>query len=282
MSTQAIVAEVPLFSRLDDQEREALSALLSPRTFRAGERIFSAGDRGDALFIIRSGKVRLELTTNDGECLLLDEVDPGEVLGELSFLDAGPRTASAIAEVDSELLEFERGQLLAFVQSHPHAALDLLGVMANRIRASDLLLRTRVSRNLNEEEAESLTFGERLADRVAAFGGSWSFIILFGVVLAAWVIGNTVALVKHPFDPYPFIFLNLILSMLAAIQAPVIMMSQNRQGTKDRMKTDMDYRIDLKGEMEIAHLHTKVDQIYELLQNKFPSLECKYSRDHKN
>ena len=282
MSTQAIVAEVPLFSRLDEQEREALSALLRPRAVLAGERIFSAGDRGDALYIIRSGKVRLELTTNEGECLLLDEVDPGEVLGEISFLDSGPRTASAIAEVDSELLEFERGQLLKFVQGHPHAALDLLGVMANRIRSSDMLLRTRVSRNLNEQEQENLIFGERLADRVAAFGGSWTFIICFGIVLAAWVIGNTVALVKHPFDPYPFIFLNLILSMLAAIQAPVIMMSQNRQGAKDRMKTDMDYRIDLKGEMEIAHLHTKVDQIYELLQDKFPSLECQYSRERKS
>lgn len=282
MSTQAILAEVPLFSRLDDQEREALSAMLRPRVYLAGERIFSAGDCGDALYVIRSGKVRLELTTNEGECLLLDEVDPGEVLGEISFLDSGPRTASAIAEVDSELLEFERGQLLTFVQHHPHAALDLLGVMANRIRSSDLLLRTRVSRDLNEEEEENLTFGERLADRVASFGGSWTFIICFGVTLVAWVAANTIALVRHPFDPYPFIFLNLILSMLAAIQAPVIMMSQNRQGTKDRMKTDMDYRIDLKGEMEIAHLHTKVDQIYEMLQSRFPSLECQYSRDHKN
>ncbi len=282
MSTQAILAEVPLFSRLDDQEREALSAMLQPRLFRAGESIFYAGDRGDALYVIRSGKVRLELTTNEGECLLLDEVDAGEVIGEISFLDAGPRTASAVAAEDSELLEFERGQLLTFVQYHPHAALDLLGVVANRIRSTDQLLRTRVSRNINEEEEGQLTFGERLADRVAAFGGSWTFIICFGVTLAAWVIGNTVAVAKHPFDPYPFIFLNLILSMLAAIQAPVIMMSQNRQGAKDRMKTDMDYRIDLKGELEIAHLHTKVDQIYEMLQSRFPSLECKYVRDHKN
>jgi len=281
MSTQAILAEVPLFSRLDDQEREALSAMLQPRLFRAGERIFSAGDRGETLYVIRSGKVRLELTTNEGECLLLDRVGPGEVLGEISFLDAGPRTASAIAEEDAELLEFERGQLLMFVQRHPHAALDLLGVMANRIRSSDLLLRTRVSRNVNEEELESLTFGERLADRVAAFGGSWTFIICFGVTLALWVGGNSVVLAQHPFDPYPFIFLNLILSMLAAIQAPVIMMSQNRQGTKDRMKSDLDYRIDLKGEMEIAHLHTKVDQIYEMLQDRFPSLECQYAREHK-
>ena len=281
MSTQAILAEVPLFSRLDDEERAALSSMLQPRLFRAGDTIFCAGDRGEALYIIRSGKVRLELTTNEGECLLLDEVDAGEVLGEISFLDAGPRTASAIAAEDSELLEFERSRLLEFVQHHPHAALDILGVMANRIRSSDLLLRTRVSRNLNEEEQETLTFGERLADRVATFGGSWSFIILFGVTLAAWVIGNTVALVKHPFDPYPFIFLNLILSMLAAIQAPVIMMSQNRQGAKDRMKSDLDYRIDLKGELEIAHLHTKVDQIYEMLQDRFPSLECQYARGNK-
>src|SRR6202795_3067991 len=121
MSTQAILAEVPLFSRLDSQERTALSAMLKPRTFLAGERIFSAGDRGDALYIIRSGQVRMELTTNEGECLLLNEVDAGEVLGEISFLDAGPRTASAIAVVDSELLEFERGQLLTFVQHNPHA-----------------------------------------------------------------------------------------------------------------------------------------------------------------
>ena len=209
MSTQAILAEVPLFSRLDDQEREALAGMLRPRTFRAGERIFEAGDRGDALYIIRSGQVRLELTTDEGECLLLDEVDAGEVLGEISFLDSGPRTASAIAAEDSELLEFERGQLLTFVQQHPHAALDLLGVMANRIRSTDQLLRRRVSRNVNEEEEENLTFGERLADRVAAFGGSWIFIIFFGVTLVAWVASNSAMVAKHPFDPYPFIFLNL-------------------------------------------------------------------------
>ncbi len=282
MSTQAILAEVPLFSRLDDDERASLATMLRPRLFKKGESIFNAGDRGDALYIIRSGQVHLELTTNEGECLLLDEIDAGEVIGELSFLDAGPRSASAFASEDSELLEFERGQLLAFVQQHPHAALDILGVMANRIRATDQLLRTRVSRNINEEEADSLTFGERIADRVAAFGGSWTFIIFFGVVLVVWVAANTTLVVQHPFDPYPFIFLNLILSMLAAIQAPVIMMSQNRQGQKDRLKTDMDYRIDAKAELEIAHLHTKVDQIYEILQSRAPGIENQYAPSSKN
>jgi len=282
MSTQAILAEVPLFSRLDDDERASLATMLRPRLFKKGESIFNAGDRGDALYIIRSGQVHLELTTNEGECLLLDEIDAGEVIGELSFLDAGPRTASAFASEDSELLEFERGQLLAFVQQHPHAALDILGVMANRMRATDQLLRTRVSRNINEEEEDHLTFGQRIADRVAAFGGSWTFIIFFGVVLALWVAGNTTLVVQHPFDPYPFIFLNLILSMLAAIQAPVIMMSQNRQGQKDRLKTDMDYRIDAKAELEIAHLHTKVDQIYEILQSRSPGIENQYTPSSKN
>ena len=282
MSTQAILAEVHLFSRLDDDERAELATLLRPRLFKKGARIFAAGDRGDALYIIRSGQVHLELTTNEGECLLLDEIDAGEVIGEISFLDGGPRTATAVASEDCELLEFERGQLLAFVQHCPHAALDILGVMANRVRATDQMLRTRVSRNVNEEEEESLTFGQHIADKVAAFGGSWTFIISFGVVLAVWVFLNTTLVFRHPFDPYPFIFLNLILSMLAAIQAPVIMMSQNRQGQKDRMKTDMDYRIDTKSELEIAHLHTKVDQIYEILQERFPGMECQYARPAKN
>jgi len=154
--------------------------------------------------------------------------------------------------------------------------------MANRVRATDQLLRTRVSRNPNEEGEENLTFGQRLADRVAAFGGSWTFIIFFGIVLIAWVLANTTLVFSHPFDPYPFIFLNLILSMLAAIQAPVIMMSQNRQGQKDRMKTDMDYRIDTKAELEIAHLHTKVDQIYEMLQSRASGMECQYAPSSKS
>jgi uncharacterized membrane protein len=276
MSTQAILSEVQLFSLLDEQERAALAELLKSRHFAAGTKIFSAGDRADALYVIRTGKVRVELTTYEGECLVLTELETGDVLGEVSFLDGGSRTASAVAVEDTEMLAFDRSELLNFVTEHPHAALDLMGVMAHRLRVTDELLRMRVSRNPNVEEEEMMTFGERIADKVATFGGSWTFISIFAGVLVTWVIINAVVLMSHPFDPYPFILLNLFLSMLAAIQAPVIMMSQNRQSSKDRLKADLDYRVNMKAELEVAQLHRKVDQIYEVLQERFPKLECQF------
>jgi len=146
-------------------------------------------------------------------------------------------------------------------------------VIGRRLRATDELLRTQVSRNPNLEEEERLTFGERIADKVAAFGGSWTFIILFGIILGVWVVLNTSLLFRPHFDPYPYILLNLFLSMIAAVQAPVIMMSQNRQASKDRLKSDLDYKVNLKAEMEVAHLHRKVDHIYERIEDHFARLE---------
>jgi len=149
----------------------------------------------------------------------------------------------------------------------------LLTVVGRRLRATDELLRTRVSRNPNVEELERLTFGQRIADKVAVFGGSWTFIIIFGVVLAVWVVFNSTALLSNHFDPYPYILLNLFLSMIASIQAPVIMMSQNRLSSKDRLKSDLDYEVNLKAELEVAHLHRKVDHIYERIEDHFARLE---------
>jgi uncharacterized membrane protein len=151
--------------------------------------------------------------------------------------------------------------------------MDVLTVIGRRLRATDELLRTQVSRNPNVEEEERLTFGERIADKVAAFGGSWTFIIIFGIILAVWAVINTSALFSRHFDPYPYILLNLFLSMIAAVQAPVIMMSQNRQSSKDRLKSDLDYKVNLKAEMEVAHLHRKVDHIYERIEDHFARLE---------
>jgi uncharacterized membrane protein len=166
-----------------------------------------------------------------------------------------------------------RERLLGFIDKHPHAAMDLLTVVGRRLRATDELLRTQVSRNPNVEEEERLTFGQRIADKVASFGGSWTFIILFGVVLTIWVILNSTALLRNHFDPYPYILLNLFLSMIASIQAPVIMMSQNRLSSKDRLKSDLDYEVNLKAELEVAHLHRKVDHIYERVEEHFARLE---------
>ncbi len=262
--TMELLTEVPIFSLLDNQERAALMKLMRPRPLAAGEVLFRTGDVADSLYVIRSGVVDVFIDTYEGERLKLLELEAGDVVGEVSFLDGGPRAGTAVGQKDCDLLEFDRSELFEFVKCHPHAALDLLTVMGKRLRSTDHLLRNRATKNLNEEVEETMTFGDRIADKVASFGGSWPFIIMFLSFMVIWVFINQ--LQQKAFDPYPYILLNLFLSMLAALQAPVIMMSQNRQTSKDRMKGDLDYQVDLKAELEIAHLHTKVDQIYENMQ----------------
>ncbi len=272
-TTVAMIGEVPIFGLLDDEEREALSQMMDSRTFRKDEIVFHYGDPGGEIYILRSGRVELYVESTEGHKIVLSENEQGDVIGELSFLDGGPRTATAVATEDTQVLLLDRVRLLDFIDKHPHAAMDVLTVIGRRLRATDELLRTQVSRNPNVEEEERLTFGQRVADQVASFGGSWTFIICFCVVLIIWVVLNSAALFVHHFDPYPYILLNLFLSMLAAIQAPVIMMSQNRQASKDRLKSDLDYEVNLKAEMEVAHLHRKVDHIYERLEEHWAKLE---------
>ncbi len=274
MSTSAaLLSEIPMFQLLDASERATLADLLEPCHFDRGEVIFEFGDAGDALYIMRTGRVQVYVENTEGEKIVLGENEPGDVFGEISLLDGGPRTATAIVIDDCEALRLDRESLLALVERHAHAAIDLLTMMGRRLRATDELLRTHVTRNVNVEEEERLTFGERVADRVAAFGGSWTFIIAFGFILLAWMATNTLLLARRPFDPYPFILLNLVLSTLAALQAPVIMMSQNRQAAKDRLKADLDYEINLKAELEVAQLHHKMDKIYEQMQAHFARVE---------
>ncbi|MGH8453808.1 MAG: DUF1003 domain-containing protein [Nevskiales bacterium] len=274
MSTDAaMLAEVPLFSLLDERERKTLAEILESKPFDKGDTIFAFGDAGDCLYLLRSGRVEIYVENTEGEKIVLSAVEPGELFGEISLFDGGARTASAVAVEDSHTLVFDRDHLLEFVRRHPSAALDLLTIMGRRLRNTDELLRSRVSRNLNEEEEERLTFGQRVADRVATFGGSWTFILLFGGFLLTWMVVNALLLAQRAFDPYPFILLNLALSALAALQAPVIMMSQNRQSTKDRLKADLDYQVNLKAELEVAQLHGKIDRVYEQMQASFAKIE---------
>ncbi len=274
MSTNVtMIGEVPIFGLLDDEEREALAQMMDSRDFKQGETVFHYGDPGGEIFILRTGHVELFVESTDGEKIVLAENEQGDVIGELSFLDGGPRTATAVAREDTQMLCLDRVRLLDFIDQHPHAAMDVLTVIGRRLRATDELLRTQVSRNPNVEEEERLTFGQRIADKVASFGGSWTFIIIFGITLAIWVVFNSTALLSKHFDPYPYILLNLFLSMIASIQAPVIMMSQNRQVAKDRLKSDLDYEVNLKAELEVAHLHRKVDHIYERIEDHFAKLE---------
>ena len=267
-----LLAEVPIFSLLDEQERETLMQLLERKELKAGDVIFRTGDHPDALYVIAEGGVELFVHDDAGRKITIHELGPSDVVGEVSFMDGGPRTASAAALEATVLLRFEREDLLEFVTRHPHAALDLLQMMGKRLRTIDEMLRHNVVQNANVMEEDRLTFGQRIADRVASFGGSWTFIMTFGAVMLVWVVVNVI-LMSKPFDPYPFILLNLVLSMLAALQAPVIMMSQNRQAAKDRLNSDLDFKVNQKAELEIAQLHKKVDQLYEVVQEHWAERE---------
>jgi uncharacterized membrane protein len=261
-----MLAYVPLFGLLDDEERAALAGVLEVARFPKGQSIFRTGDVGGALYLVNAGLVRVFIENTEGAQVILGEYGRGQVFGEIALLDNGPRTSTAIALEDAEVLSLNRSHLLAMITKYPHAAMDLLTVIGARLRATDQLLRAQVTRNVNLEAEERLTLGQRLADRVAAFGGSWPFILVFCAVMVVWVVVNTWVLAEPTFDPYPYILLNLVLSMLAALQAPIIMMSQNRQAAKDRLQADLDYRINLKAELEVAHLHKRLDRIWEELQ----------------
>ena len=260
---QSLLTDVEIFRLLDANERATLAELFEQRAFAADETIFHAGEPGDELFLVIHGRVQMYLTSDTGERVVLAEETRGGVFGEISLLDGGPRTAAALAVEATEALTLDREKLLELVQRHPHVAIDLLTVMGQRLRGTDELLRTRAARNLNVEEEERMTFGQRIADRVASFGGSWTFILIFGAFLVAWIVLNSVLLARREIDPFPYILLNLFLSMIAALQAPVIMMSQNRHTAKDRIKADLDYEVNLKSELEVAQLHRKIDHLTE-------------------
>ena len=226
----------------------------------------------------RVERVEIFIESTEGSKIILGEHERGDVVGELSFLDGGHRSATAVAVENTQTLSLDRERLLEFIDKHPHAALDLLTVVGRRLRATNELLRTQVSRNVNVEAEERSSFAERVADRVASFGGSWTFIIIFMITMGVWVLLNSTILLRDHFDPYPYILLNLFLSMIAAIQAPIIMMSQNRQSTKDRIKADLDYQVNFKAELEVAQLHHKVDRMYERLEAHLARLD---QRNHQ-
>jgi predicted metalloprotease with PDZ domain/uncharacterized membrane protein len=252
--------DIPLFQTMDDTERAAVAALMDEAQFRAGQQLFHERDQGGICYVIRSGRVELSVEDEGRRKTVVDILDPGELCGELSLLDGGTRSNTAVALTDVEVLALERSDLVAFLRRQPDASLDVLAALVKRIRRADAIIRQRVQ-DPNELIEKSATIGERIADAVAAFGGSWRFILTFLAFMLIWTAYNTFAQSWSHFDPYPFILLNLILSMLAALQAPVIMMSQNRQDAKDRIRNEADFRVNVKASVEIAELHEKLDRL---------------------
>lgn len=271
-----ILREVPLFALLDDDEMAVLAGQVELRTFAAKQRIYRAGESGGAAYVMVRGNVRVSTIDEDGQDVVVDEPGPGEFFGFASMLDQTAHQTTAVAVEESTCIEVDRHDISVLLESKPMAGMDMLAVLGRQFHASQRLVRLRSQRNPNEMIEQEATFPERVADAVARFGGSWRFIISFAVVLVVYTIVN-VRLGNSAWDPYPFILLNLFLSMLAAVQAPVIMMSQNRQDQKDRLRGELDYQVNRRAAADIqglAHkinqLADRVDDVEEIVRQKLP------------
>jgi CRP/FNR family cyclic AMP-dependent transcriptional regulator len=251
---------VPLFALLDQEEIAVLAAQVELKTFAPRQRIYKMGDPGMHAYILMSGSVQVSTVDEDHQEVVVDQPGHGQFFGFASMLERTPHQTSALAMEKTVCVEISRDDIEVLLQRKPMAGMDMLTVLGQQFHASQQLVRIRASRNANEVIEEEYTFGERIADGVATFGGSWPFIILVGVALVIYTCIN-VALRGKAWDPYPFILLNLFLSMLAAIQAPVIMMSQNRQDKKDRLRSELDFEVNRRAEAEIQNLSRKLNLV---------------------
>jgi len=262
-----VLRGVPLFGLLDDDEMAVLAAHVEIRTFAPRQRIYRLGDLGDRAYVVVSGAVRVTTIDEDHQEVVVDEPTPGDFFGFASMLEQTPHQTAALAVEETVCVEVDRNDIETLLQRKPLAGMDMLAVLGRQFHTAQALVRLRAARNPNEVIEEKETPGERTADAVASFGGSWTFIIAFGIVLTTYTALN-IGLRQKAWDPYPFILLNLFLSMLAAIQAPIIMMSQNRQDKKDRLRSEMDYDVNRRAESEIQglanKLHLLVDKIDDL------------------
>ena len=257
----ALVGGIALFRSMDDDERRALAGVMDLKAVGAGETVFREGETGDELLCVVDG--RLDTLVNDiaGQEIVLDAIGPGDTVGELSMLDGRPRSATLRCMEDARLLVLGRDELLRVLSRAPHMALDMMAQMAARARRVDDLLRSRVTRNVNEEVAQKRTPVERVADAIAAFSGSIPFLILHTIWFVIWIVWNTA--LPHGFDPYPFGLLTMIVSLEAIFLSVFVLLSQNRQAAKDRVRADVEYDVNVKAEMEVAALHAKMDRLHE-------------------
>jgi uncharacterized membrane protein len=253
-----VLKDVPLFALLDDDELSVLAGQVELKRFHARQRIWKIGDEGGRGYVLISGTVKVKTIDEDNMEVLIDQPGVGEFFGFASMLDGTPHQTEAIANEDCECIEVDRNDISVLLTRKPHAGLDMMSVLGRQFHSTQKLVKLRAARNPNDVIEGEETFGERIADHVASFGGSWTFIIIFGVVLIGYSTTN-VELGHRAWDPYPFILLNLFLSMLAAIQAPIIMMSQNRQDKKDRLRSELDYDVNRRAHSEIQGLASKLN-----------------------
>lgn len=275
MSEDAVLlAGIPLFASLDDAARAELAASMERLSYPKGQVLFRIGDPGDALFVVRSGKVELSVRDHSGDRIVLDHCDRGMVFGELSLLDGGARTATAETLDNTEVMLLSRDQLQAFVRNHPDAALNLLSVVASRVRKADEMLRERVARNVNVEVEQKQKPLDRIAGAIAAFAGSVPFVLLHGAFFAVWILLNlSIIPGVEAFDPFPFGLLTMAVSLEAIFLSVFVLLAQNLQSAKERVRSDVEYEVNLKAELEVFHLHEKVDRLHEEVIGRLHRIE---------
>src|ERR1700685_4012942 len=273
-----VLKHVPLFALLDEEETAVLAGQVQLKTFAPRQRIYKMGDAGGQAYVVVSGRVRVATVDQDHQEVVVDEPSHGEFFGFASMLEQTPHQTEAVAIDEAVWIEVEQEDIAVLLERKPLAGMDMLRVLGRQFHASQQLVRLRASRHPNEMIDKEATLGERIADRVAGFGGSWTFIILFGLALAVYMTFDS-TLGKKAWDPYPFILLNLFLSMLAAVQAPVIMMSQNRQDTKDRLRGELDYDVNRRAETEIQGLARKLNVLGEKIGDVEDMLRARLARE---
>jgi CRP/FNR family cyclic AMP-dependent transcriptional regulator len=269
----SFLANIKMFELLNEDDRVALAAVVDELKVPGGHTLFQAGDPGDSLFIVRVGQIELFIKDTAGQKIVLHTAEAGDMFGELAMLDSGARTATALALTESEVLVLDRDDLVLLFQRKPEAALHMLASLSGLTRKADELLRTRVSRNVNEEMEVHSSPLQKIADWIAWFSGSMPFLMINGGWFIIWVILNTFPVGIPAFDPYPFGLLTMIVSLEAIFLSCFVLISQNRQAEKDHVRSDIEYEVNIKAELEIAHLHEKTDRIYENMMARFEKLE---------
>ncbi len=265
--TIRLLSEIPLFSNMDDEERAEVRALMTERVFQPGQQVMHAGDPGCAFSIIEKGEVEIWLSDTEGRKIVLDVLGPGKFFGELSMLSGETRSASATSAEEVITLELNRNEFFDFLRRRPDAALDVLIELGQRLKHTDDILRTRVSRNPNDADDQHFSLAQRVADLIADFSGSMPFLLINLVIFVLWILANTVGPKEVQFDPYPFQFLTMAVSLEAIFLSIFVLISQNRQSAKDRVKADMDYQVNVKSELEMSVIGVKVQEIEQKLHH---------------
>jgi uncharacterized membrane protein len=256
---------VPLFASLDEASLGELRGLLGMRSLAHGTVLFKKGDTGDAMYFIEEGRVRVYLVDEEGDEVALAEFGRGEFFGEMALIDGKPRTAHARVVDDARLASLGRDDFLRYVRHHPEVALAMVSVISERLRRTDDLLHERVTRNVNEEAASRLTTADRVADTLANFFGGWRFVAVSVLLILIWILGNVWAEAwwgkENAPDPPPYDLLALLLGVIAGVQAPIILMSQNRQAEKERLRAENDYKVNLKNEIALEEVLRRLDSL---------------------